>query len=76
KEDPVIWCPECRTGLAQADLEDEDRESYLNHIEFPFADRDGGIEISTTRPELIPACVAVFVHPDDDRYEGLVGEEV
>jgi valyl-tRNA synthetase len=76
KEDPVIWCPECRTGLAQADLEDEEEDSHLNHITFPYADRDEGIRISTTRPELIPACVAVFVHPEDERYEDLVGEEV
>ncbi len=76
KEDPVIWCPECRTGLAQADLEDDEEDSHLNHITFPYADRDGGLGISTTRPELIPACVAVFVHPEDERYEDLVGEDV
>jgi len=76
QEDPVIWCPHCRTGLAQADLETEDHDTYLNHIAFQYADEDGHIKISTTRPELIPACVAVFVHPDDERYDGLVGKEV
>ncbi|MDY6788377.1 MAG: valine--tRNA ligase [Candidatus Nanohaloarchaea archaeon] len=76
KEDPVIWCPECRTGIAQADLEDEEEESHLNHIKFPLKDKDDFLKISTTRPELLQACVAVFVHPEDDRYEDYIGEEI
>ncbi len=76
KEDPVIWCPECRTGIAQADLEDEEEDSHLNHIKFPLKDSEGFLKISTTRPELIQACVAVFVHPDDDRYQEHIGEEI
>ncbi|MCJ7450535.1 MAG: valine--tRNA ligase [Candidatus Nanohaloarchaeota archaeon QJJ-9] len=76
EEDPVIWCPECRTGLAQADLEDEDKETKLNHIRFPLKDQDDYLTISTTRPELIQACVAVFVHPEDQRYREYVGEEI
>jgi valyl-tRNA synthetase len=76
EEDPVIWCPECQTGLAQADLEDEEEKSQLNHIKFYYKNRDGGLKISTTRPELIQACVGIVVHPDDERYQDLIGEEI
>ena len=76
QEDPVIWCPECQTGLAQADLEDEDEGSELVDIGFPYSDMDDSIRISTTRPELIQACVGVLVHPEDKRYEDLIGEKV
>ena len=76
EEDPVIWCPECQTGLAQADLEDEEEESQLNDIKFPYKDKEGGLRISTTRPELIKACVGIIVHPDDERYQDLIGDEV
>ncbi len=76
KEDPVIWCPECKTGLAQADIEDEEKNAFLNHLKFPYTDREDSIKISTTRPELLSSCVGVFVHPDDDRYQGIVGDTV
>lgn len=76
KEDPTIWCPECRLGLAQADLEDENEKSKLNHLTFPFYDRNEYLKISTTRPELIQACVGVLVHPEDERYADLIGEKV
>ncbi len=73
KEAPAIWCPECQTAIAQAELNDLDRESTFYTL--AFALEDGSVlEIATTRPELLPACVAVFVHPDDARYAGLVGK--
>ncbi len=75
EKDPVIWCPECKTAIAQADLEDEELNSELVNINFPLVDEDDSVEIATTRPELLPACVAVFVHPDDERYEGLEGKK-
>ena len=76
EEDPVIWCPNCRTGLAQADIEDEEKSSHLNDVRFDYKDEEGWIEIATTRPELLSSCVAVFVHPEDERYQGEVGKKV
>jgi valyl-tRNA synthetase len=71
-EAPAIWCPECRTAIAQAELDDLERESVFYTL--PFQLEDGAtLPIATTRPELLPACVAVFVHPDDERYAALVG---
>jgi valyl-tRNA synthetase len=70
---PAIWCPECQTSIAQAELNDLDRRS--EYITLPFRKLDGGfIPIATTRPELLPACVAVFIHPLDKRYTDLAGE--
>ncbi len=72
---PTIWCPECNTAIAQAELNDLDRKSEF--ITLAFALDDGAsLPIATTRPELLPACVAVFVHPDDERYRGLAGRQV
>jgi valyl-tRNA synthetase len=65
-EDPILWCPEDRTSLAQADVEDLERTSRLHTIRF-----GDGILIATTRPELLPACVALYHHPADTRYAGL-----
>lgn len=75
KRAPTIWCPECRTAIAQADLEDLPRAS--ESVTVPFTRQDGqALPIVTTRPELLAACVAVFVHPKDERYQRLVGEQV
>ncbi len=71
---PTIWCPECETAISQVETEDDERPSHFHDIEFEIAGSDDGFVISTTRPELLPACVAVFVHPDDDENEHLVGE--
>ncbi len=68
---PNPWCVECGTAVAQAEVEDVERGTIFYTIRFDV--EGGGIPIATTRPELLPACVAVFVHPDDDRYAGLVG---
>ena len=75
REAPTIWCPECQTAVAQAELNDLERESEFVTLAFHQAN---GLElpIATTRPELLPACVAVFVHPDDKRYRDLVGQNV
>ena len=72
-EAPAIWCPECGTAIAQAELDDLERDSTFYTV--PFALEDGGVlRIATTRPELLPACVAIFVHPDDPRYAALAGQ--
>jgi valyl-tRNA synthetase len=73
---PGLWCPECATALAQADVEDrEDVPSIF--VTLRFAGSTGeDIPVATTRPELLPACGAVFVHPDDPRYAHLIGSTV
>jgi valyl-tRNA synthetase len=63
QEAPAIWCPECRTAIAQAELEDLERETEF--VTLAFTRPDGTtLPIATTRPELLPACVAVFVPPN------------
>jgi len=72
---PTIWCPECNTAIAQAELDDLERESEF--VTLAFGRTEGEIlPIATTRPELLPACVAIFVHPDDGRFSELVGQQV
>jgi valyl-tRNA synthetase len=72
---PSIWCPECGTAIAQAELGDLERESAFVSLAFRLEDGET-LPIATTRPELLPACVAVFVHPDDERFRTLVGRQV
>jgi len=73
KETPFIWCPNCETAIAQVELEDREVESSFNDIIFKLED-GGEVVIATTRPELLPACVAIFAHPEDERYKHLFGK--
>ncbi len=75
QEAPAIWCPECHVSIAQADLNDLDRQSEFVYLPF-FLENGESLAIATTRPELLPACVAVFVHPEDTRYQHLVGRNL
>jgi len=77
---PTIWCPDCETAISQVEQEDEDKATKFNDIAFDLVEDSEGpvtwdetFTISTTRPELLPACVSVFVHPDDDENQHLVG---
>jgi valyl-tRNA synthetase len=72
---PAIWCPECETAISQVETEDDEQDSHFHDIAFEVVGSEETFTISTTRPELLPACVAVFVHPDDDSNRHLVGEE-
>ena len=74
KEGPIFWCPECSTAVSQVELEDKEFESYFNDLVFKLKDGKE-IIVSTTRPELLPACVSIFVHPEDERYKDLVGKK-
>ncbi|MCD6477555.1 MAG: valine--tRNA ligase [Candidatus Aenigmarchaeota archaeon] len=74
KEEPTLWCPHHQTALAQAEVVDLPRKTKLNYILFELEDGKK-IEIATTRPELLPSCVGIFVNPDDDRYKDLVGKK-
>jgi valyl-tRNA synthetase len=73
---PVNWCPRCETAIAFAEVEYSENETFLNYLEFPAEDGGNGVLIATTRPELLSACVAVVVHPDDERYQELTGKKV
>jgi valyl-tRNA synthetase len=75
-EAPTLWDVDFKTAVAQAELEDRDMPGAYHTIRFARADGNGFVEIDTTRPELIPACVALVAHPDDARYQPLFGSEV
>ena len=73
KDAPAMWCPECRTGVAQVEVQDKEVDSIFNDIVFKVENKD--LIIATTRPELLPACVAVFYHPDDKRFKKYKGKD-
>ena len=71
---PTLWDITFRTAVAQAELEDREQPSAYHRVAFHGA--DGPVHIETTRPELLPACVALVAHPDDERYKPLFGTTV
>ena len=75
---PTLWDVDFRTAVAQAELEDRERPGAMHRVRFApaWAGEGGEALIETTRPELIPACVAVLCHPQDERWKGLVGAEL
>jgi len=77
KEAPAMWCPECQTGISQVECEDKEFDSYFSDIVFKVKDKgkEQDLIIATTRPELLPSCVAIFFHPDDKRYKKLDGKK-
>jgi valyl-tRNA synthetase len=74
-EAPTLWDVDFRTAVAQAELEDREIDGAYHKVRFAHAG-GGSVEIDTTRPELIPACVALVAHPDDERYRPLFGRDV
>jgi valyl-tRNA synthetase len=73
---PTLWDVDFRTAVSQAELEDRERPGAYHRLRFPRVGADGAVDIETTRPELLPACVALVAHPDDERYRPLFGTEV
>ncbi len=71
---PTLWDPVDQTAIAQAEVEDKELEGSFNDIRFAVDDSDESFVIGTTRPELLPACVGIFYHPDDARYQHLKGQ--
>ena len=71
---PTLWDITFRTAVAQAELEDRDQPGAYHRIGFDGP--DGKIFIETTRPELIPSCVALVAHPEDERYQAMFGKTV
>lgn len=73
---PTLWDIDFRTAVSQAELEDRERPSHYHRVAFTRTDGEGTVEIETTRPELLPSCVALVAHPDDARYQPLFGKTV
>ena len=74
-EGPTLWDVTFQTAVAQAEL--EDREMPGSYVRLGFRSPDGSaVPVATTRPELLPACVALVAHPDDERYAALAGTTV
>ncbi|MEV4142175.1 valine--tRNA ligase [Amycolatopsis sp. NPDC049691] len=74
-EAPTLWDVSFRTAVAQAELEDRERPGAFHDLAFTGPD-GADVVIATTRPELLPACVALVAHPDDERFEPLFGKTV
>ncbi|HZB33239.1 MAG TPA: valine--tRNA ligase [Streptosporangiaceae bacterium] len=72
---PTLWDVTFRTAVAQAELEDREQPGAFHRIAF-HGPQGRPVHIETTRPELIPACVALVAHPDDERYQELFGRAV
>jgi valyl-tRNA synthetase len=70
---PTMWDIDFQTPVSQAELEDRERQGELRQIRFDV-EGGGDFAIATTRPELLPACIAVVAHPEDERYAGLFGK--
>ncbi len=73
-EAPTLWDVTFQTAVAQAELEDREQAGAFYRIS--FHSQAGPVWVETTRPELLPACVALVAHPDDTRYQGLFGTSV
>jgi valyl-tRNA synthetase len=73
EESPVAWCVQCQTAIAQAEFDNVEQQSTFNDITFHIEGHP--VSIATTRPELLPACVALCAHPDDARYTKYRGKK-
>ena len=74
KESPALWCNECRTSIAQAELETKTIKTTFNYVNFETVEDHEKFTIATTRPELLPAIVSVFVNPNDEKNKHLIGK--
>ena len=74
KESPALWCNECLTSIAQAELETKTIKTTFNYVNFETVEDGEKFTIATTRPELMPAIVCVFVNPNDEKNQHLIGK--
>ena len=74
KESPALWCNECLTSIAQAELETKTIKTTFNYINFKTKETSEEFTIATTRPELLPAIVAVFINQNDESHKHLIGQ--
>jgi valyl-tRNA synthetase len=72
REAPTMWDIDFQSAVAQAEVEDRERDGEFHRIRFKV-EGGGWVAIATTRPELLPACIAVAAHPEDERYQDLIG---
>jgi valyl-tRNA synthetase len=72
----INWCPVCQTSISDAEVEHEEQAGHFWHIKYPIVGEDGFVEVATTRPETMLGDTAVAVHPDDERYQHLIGKMV
>jgi len=70
----INWCPNCCTSLSDAEVEFDEKEGHFWHLRYPLTDGSGYMELATTRPETMLGDTAVAVHPDDERYQHLIGK--
>lgn len=75
EEAPTIRCPICHTAISQIEMKDVEQSTDFVYLDFPLED-GGSVPIATTRPEMLAACVGVFVNPDDERYRSILGKTV
>ncbi len=73
---PVNWCPRDETAIADAEVDHVKKEGVLHYIHFPLEGSSEYLLIATSRPEFIPACVAVEVNPTDERYAKYIGRKI
>ena len=72
----INWCPECKTALSDAEVEYEEQNSFLWHIRYDAPDGSYSITVATTRPETMLGDTAIAVHPEDPRYQDIIGKTV
>jgi valyl-tRNA synthetase len=72
----INWCPRCLTALSNEEVEKEEVDGKLWHLRYPLADGSGHLTVATTRPETMLGDTAVAVHPDDERYRHLIGQQI
>jgi valyl-tRNA synthetase len=72
----VSWDPTLKSAVSDLEVESEEEDGFLWHIRYPLADGSGSVVVATTRPETMLGDTAVMVHPDDERYTALVGQQV
>ena len=72
----VNWDPVLKTAVSDLEVESEEEDGFLWHIAYPLSDGTGSLTVATTRPETMLGDVAVMVHPEDERYQHLIGKTV
>ena len=72
----INWCPVCKTSISDAEVEHAEQAGHFYHIKYPVTGTNEFVEIATTRPETLLGDTAVAVHPEDERYQHLIGKTV
>ncbi|MCA0212321.1 MAG: valine--tRNA ligase [Proteobacteria bacterium] len=72
----VNWDPVLKTAVSDLEVESEEEDGFLWHISYPLVEGGGALTVATTRPETMLGDVAVMVHPEDERYQHLIGKQV